>query len=78
MATEDTIITAHAAARLKERGISLDSVRDVIKYGKKAKQAIGSHGGQVWKMSKTVENTTLVAVVEIKGKERWLITAYEK
>lgn len=70
--------SAHFIQRCSERGISLDAAKDVVQYGaRKMQHYKGANGGWFWHFEKTVDNVTLKVVAEIKGKDCWLITAYE-
>ncbi len=70
-------VTRHFDLRRAQRGFSLDSVKNVIKYGIEGKRLRrGTHGGIVKIFKKTAAGRTLVAVGEIRNNDCWLITAY--
>jgi hypothetical protein len=73
------IATKHVLKRVQERGLSLEDMKNVVKYGA-AQISLhhGKHGGIVKKLKKTVAGKTLVAVAEFKKQDCWLITAYYK
>ena len=70
-------LTRHQALRLAERQLSLEDVKNVVKYSD-SEQILnrGNHGGNLKKLWKTVNEKTLVVVAEIKREECWLATAY--
>lgn len=78
MAIDKFHTTAHFLQRLTERQLSLENVKNVVRYPLRKKIVNrGNLGGWVTRFEKTVDQTTLIAVGEIKGRECWLITAYE-
>ena len=69
--------TAHVLIRIAERGLSLQTLKDVVRYAdRKQKQYAGEHGGGVFRFSKTTGGTKITVVAEVKGRECWLITAF--
>lgn len=64
---------------MDERNLSLENVRNVVRYPDSQKRAPNRpvHGGKVHIFEKTVDQTTLKVVAEIKANDCWLITAYE-
>jgi hypothetical protein len=70
--------TRHAGNRRNERGVSLQSMRDVVNYpDAKRQQYQGEHGGFVYKFSKRVGTGTRVVIAEVKKHECWLISAWD-
>ena len=70
-------VTTHQALRLAERELSLESLKNVVKYPDSAQVLNrGRHGGNLKKFRKTVDEKTLIVVAEIKREESWLATAY--
>ena len=70
-------VTQHQALRLAERELSLEEVKNVVKYPDRREILNrGNHGGNLKKIWKTVNDKTLVVVAEIKREECWLATAY--
>jgi hypothetical protein len=61
------------------RNLSLENVRNVVRYpdSQKRVRMRALHGGIVHAFEKTVDETTLKVVAEIRSNECWLITAYE-
>jgi hypothetical protein len=79
MATLKFHTTAHFLQRLSERQLSLENVKNVVRYPLRKKiMWRGNLGGWVHQFEKDVDQTTLVIVGEIKGSDCWLLTAYEK
>jgi hypothetical protein len=69
--------STHAGNRRRERGISVQAMKDVVQYHhKKTQQYRGEHGGFVYRFSKSVGGRTLVVVAEVKKHECWLISAW--
>jgi hypothetical protein len=69
--------TAHAQQRIEERGLSVEALKDVIKYhDHKQKQYAGEHGGTVFRFSKAVAHAKLTAVAEIKRNDCWILTGF--
>jgi hypothetical protein len=59
--------SAHATNRRKERGISLEAMKDVVNYHDRRKpQRRGEHGGIVSCFYKIIDNQELAVVAEIK------------
>ena len=71
--------TPHFVQRISERNLSLENVRNVVKYpdSQKVSPNRPQHGGKVHIFEKTVDGSTLKVVAEIKAGDCWLITAYE-
>ena len=70
-------ITDHAWVRVKERGLRIQDVEDVVKYADGQQQiGRGTHGGTTYRFHKAVDGDTLVVVAEVKGKECWVITGF--
>ena len=69
--------TKHEALRVSERGLSVENMKNVVRYPD-TQQSLrpGIHGGTVKKFRKTVDAKTLVVVAEIKGTECWLLTGF--
>ena len=69
--------STHARQRSRERNISLETTKDVVKYHQsKTQQYRGNHGGFVYKFKKTVEGKILAVVAEIKKDECWLMSGF--
>ena len=69
--------STHARIRREERIISIEAMKDVVKYPQtKRQQYRGEHGGFVYRFGKAVNGRTLVVVAEIKAQECWLISAF--
>ena len=69
--------STHARQRSRERRISLDAMKEVVKYHEsKTQQYRGDHGGFVHKFKKTVDGRTLAVVAEVKKGECWLISGF--
>jgi hypothetical protein len=59
--------STHAKQRSRERNISLEAMKDVVKYHQsKTQQYRGDHGGFVYKFKKTADGKTLAVVAEVK------------
>ena len=70
-------VTKHAALRFMERGVSLESAKDVVKYSKQVEKLQSGHnGGTLKRFRKTADGKTLVVVAEVKDKDCWIATAY--
>jgi hypothetical protein len=70
-------VTKHQALRLSERDLSLENVKNVVRYPDSVENlSRGRHGGSLKKLKKKVEDKTLVVVAEIKRTDCWLATAY--
>jgi hypothetical protein len=70
-------ITAHAARRISERALSVEALKDVIKYPQyKKAQYKGEHGGTVFRFSKQVEGVKLIVSAEVKKHECWILTGF--
>jgi hypothetical protein len=70
--------TFHAKQRSGERAISLEAMKDVVKYPtQREQQWRGPNGGFVYKFTKRTGRDTLVVVAEVKKSECWLITAFK-
>ena len=69
--------TKHQTLRVSERDLSLENMKNVVRYPD-TEQTLrrGVHGGTVKKFRKTVDAKTLVVVAEIKDKECWLLTGF--
>jgi hypothetical protein len=69
--------STHAMLRIAERGLSLDAMKDVIKYhDSKQLQYRGEHGGMVFRFAKTVDGRKLTVVAETKKQECWILTGF--
>lgn len=69
----------HEALRVVERALSLENMKNVIRYpDRSADLKRGKKGGIVKKFWKTVDQRTLVVVAEIKDTDCWIITAYHE
>jgi hypothetical protein len=70
-------ITQHQALRLAERDLSLENVKNVVRYSDSTENlSRGRHGGNLKRFKKMVDNQTLVVIAELKRGECWLATAY--
>jgi hypothetical protein len=70
-------ITKHQALRLAERDLSLENVKNVVRYPDSVEELRrGGHGGSLKRFKKMVDEQTLVVIAEIKRTECWLATAY--
>jgi hypothetical protein len=70
-------LTTHAERRINERGLSVEALKDVIKYHDHVdQQARGTHGGFMYRFQKTVDGKTLVVAAEVKKDECWIATGY--
>ena len=70
--------TDHLILRSEERNLSLENIKNVVRYPDKQKRiGRGEHTGIVYVFEKKVDQVTLKVVAEIKASECWLMTAYE-
>jgi len=71
-------LSAHALKRIAERGLSVDALKDVVKYhdGKRPLGSRGEHGGVVFRFAKTVDRRKLTVVGETKKHECWIVTGF--
>ena len=70
-------VTAHAYRRIAERGLSVDALKDVIKYHQlKQDQYKGEHGGIVSRFTKIVNSRKLTAVAEVRKGECWIVSGF--
>ena len=71
------ILTKHCELRLDQRCLSLENVKNVVRYSKEVKVLNrGKHGGLLKKFRKSADDKTLVVVAEIRNKTCWLATAF--
>ena len=69
--------STHARQRSRERNISLEAMKEVVKYHEtKTQQYRGEHGGFVYKFKKAFDGKTLAVVAEIKKSECWLVSGF--
>ena len=62
---------------MAERGLSLDAMKDVVKYPQqRQRQERGEHGGIVFRFSKKRGQAKMTVVAEIKGQDCWLISGW--
>jgi hypothetical protein len=70
-------VTKHQALRLSERDLSLENVKNVVRYPDSSESLNhGRHGGSLKRFKKTVDEKTLVVDAKIKRNDCWLATAY--
>jgi hypothetical protein len=70
-------LTVHARQRIAERGLSVEAMKDVVKYPQhKHQQYQGEHGGTVFRFSNQRGQANMTVVAEIKGQQCWLITGW--
>jgi hypothetical protein len=70
-------ISHHFAQRTAERGISVESAKDVVKYADEEKKLQpGHHRGTMKSFTKTVAGRKLTVIAELKNNECWLATTY--
>ena len=70
-------VTTHQAIRLAERDLSLDNVKNVVRYPDATEHLNrGRHGGSLKRFKKKVDDRTLVVIAEVKREDCWLATAY--
>jgi hypothetical protein len=71
-------LTRHANERSRERSISIEIMKSIVKYPELRKQLRrGEHDGFVFKFEKSVEGKKIIVVAEIKKDTCWLISAFE-
>jgi hypothetical protein len=69
--------TRHQSLRVDERNLSLENMKNVVRYPDNTqRQRPGNHGGVISRYTKTVEDETLVVVAEVKGNDCWLLTGF--
>jgi hypothetical protein len=70
--------TDHFILRSDERHLSIENIKNVVRYPDKQKRIRkGEHSGVVYAFEKEVDEVVLKVVAEIKASECWLMTAYE-
>lgn len=69
--------TRHQTLRVDERNLSLENMKNVVRYpDTRQRQRPGVHGGVVMRHTKTVDGQAHVVIAEIKGDECWLLTGF--
>jgi hypothetical protein len=69
--------STHAKRRIEERGLSLDEMKNVLKYpDSKRWQYRGEHGGVVFRFAKAAGGRKLTVVAEVKKSDCWILTGY--
>ena len=69
--------TRHAKERSEERSISIEVMKNIVKYHESRKQQYrGEHGGFVCKFEKSVDGKRIIVVAEIKKDTCWLVSAF--
>jgi hypothetical protein len=70
-------ITKHQALRLAERDLSLENVKNVVRYPDSVEDlSRGRHGGSLKRFKKAVDDRTLVVIAEVKRTDCWLATSF--
>jgi len=71
-------LTRHVQQRMLQRGLSVQDLKDVVKYAQNPfKQKQGTHGGTIYRFSKQRGRVTVTVVAEVKSQECWLITGWK-
>ena len=67
-AARNFTLQSTARQRIAERGLSIEAMKDVVKYPQqKHQQYRGEHGGIVFRFSKQRGQANMTVVAEIKG-----------
>ena len=69
--------TKHSSRRVEDRELSLENIKNVVKYPDEVLGLRrGTHGGIVKKFSKKVDGLTMIVVAEIYRNDCWILTSY--